>query len=216
MYRESSCMEMKVNNDSISFDKKTMRLRMTRARNSLSENQREDWSSKAISYLIEVFETMRLTNVLVYIPFRSELDTRSFIEWGWDKGVNILVPRCNPSDYSMEIYSLRHWEELSPGAYGIEEPDPLRLNALDSYFVPEVIILPGLAFDLFGGRLGYGSGYYDRLYERLQPWMDHSKPSILIGLGYEMQVVDKVPMDEHDTPLHMLVTEMGIVDIVRE
>ncbi|WP_438347564.1 5-formyltetrahydrofolate cyclo-ligase [Paenibacillus sp. FA6] len=203
---------MNGNNPPLSIDKRTMRLRLTEARNELSKNECEQWSNEAVGYIIEELETMGIANFLVYIPFRSELNTRPLIEWGWNKGLEVLVPRCDPSNYSMEMYPLRDWNELSPGAYGIEEPDPLRTTAVGYRFVPEAIVLPGLAFDRTGGRLGYGSGYYDRLYERLQPWIEADKPPILIGLGYNMQIVDKVPMDEHDAALNMLVTEKGIVD----
>ena len=196
----------------LSIQKKMLRLKLTEARNELSENEREQWSNEAIGYIIEEFETMEIKNFLVYIPFRSELNTRPLIEWGWNKGVEVLVPRCDPSDYSMEMYPLRNWNELAPGAYGIEEPDPMRTIAVGYQFVPEAIVLPGLAFDRGGGRLGYGSGYYDRLYERLQLSTEATKPPILIGLGYNIQVVDKVPMDEHDVALNMLITEKGIVD----
>jgi 5-formyltetrahydrofolate cyclo-ligase len=196
--------------------KKTMRLRLTKARNELSANQREQWSNEAASYITEKFESMGIANFLVYIPFRSELSTRSLIEWGWNKGLKVLVPRCDPSDYSMGIYHLQDWNELSPGAYGIDEPDPMRTRVLEHDFVPEAIVLPGLAFDRVGGRLGYGSGYYDRLFERLQPCFEADQPPVLIGLGYYMQIVSKVPMEIHDVALNFLVTEKGVVDCDKE
>lgn len=207
---------MNGNNHPLSDIKKNLRLAMTKARNECSSIQREQWSNEAIRHVTQEIEFMRISNFLVYIPFRSELNTRALIDWGWNKGLEVLVPKCDPRQYSMEIYPLRDWNELEPGAYGIEEPDPLRISALRHDFVPDVIIIPGLAFDRIGGRLGYGSGYYDRFLERLQPYVNHKKPPILIGLGYEMQVVHQVPMDRHDAMLNILITENGVVNCNKE
>ncbi|OAB46244.1 5-formyltetrahydrofolate cyclo-ligase [Paenibacillus glacialis] len=209
-------MGMNGNNDPLSDTKKKLRFNMNDERNSLSNIQREQWSNEAIYHMMQVLESMKISNFLVYISFRSELNTRPLIEWGWSKGLQVLVPRCNPKDYSMDIYSLRDWDELSSGSYGIEEPNPLRTSAFGHQCVPDVIIVPGLAFDRMGGRLGYGRGYYDRLYERLQPYVDHRRAPILIGLGYEMQVVNKVPMGRHDAMLDILVTEKAIVNCDKE
>lgn len=209
-------MGMNGNNHPLSDIKKNLRFDMTNARNALTDIEREQWSNKAISYMTKVMESMTISNFLVYIPFRSELNTRSLIEWGWNKGLQVLVPKCDPSQYAMEIYPLHNWDELLRGTYGIEEPDPLRTSALRHHDVPDVIIVPGLAFDRVGGRLGYGRGYYDRYLERLQPYVDPKRSPILIGLGYEMQVVNRVPMDRHDAMLDILVTEKAIVNCDKE
>ncbi|OAB39375.1 hypothetical protein PMSD_05485 [Paenibacillus macquariensis subsp. defensor] len=207
-------MGMNGNNAPLSDIKKNLRYNMNNARNALTNVQREQWSNEAIRHMTQKLEFMRINNFLVYISFRSELNTRSLIEWGWNKGIQVLVPRCDPNDYSMDIYPLQCWDELAFGSYGIEEPNPLRTCALGHDYVPEVIIVPGLAYDRLGGRLGYGRGYYDRLYERLH--VNHKRAPILMGLGYEMQIVNKVPMDRHDAMLDILVTENGIVNCEKE
>ncbi|OAB48514.1 hypothetical protein PBAT_02450 [Paenibacillus antarcticus] len=209
-------MGMNWNNNPLSDIKKNLRSNMNNARNALTNVQREQWSSEAICHMTQKLESMRINNFLVYISFRSELNTRSLIQWGWNQGLQVLVPRCDPNDYSMDIHPLQDWDELASGSYGIEEPNPLRTSALGHEYVPEVIIVPGLAYDRLGGRLGYGRGYYDRLHERLQPYVDHKRAPILMGLGYEMQVVNKVPMDRHDAKLDILVTENGIVNCEKE
>ncbi|MHA0856508.1 5-formyltetrahydrofolate cyclo-ligase [Paenibacillus sp. CMAA1364] len=193
-----------------------MRTQLIRARNTIPEDQRQQWSGRAIGFLTDIFRTMQIKNFAVYIPFRSELNTRSLVEWGWNNGIQVLVPKCNPNDYSMQLCPLKDWNELSFGAYGIQEPNLIHTSALSDPFVPEVIVLPGLAFDRNGGRLGYGSGYYDRLYERLQPWFESNNPPVMIGLGFHMQIVDKVPMGEHDTRLNLLVSEKGVMDCSKE
>ncbi|MNI15577.1 5-formyltetrahydrofolate cyclo-ligase family protein [compost metagenome] len=77
--------------------------------------------------------------------------------------------------------------------------------------VPDVVFVPGLAFDRQGGRLGYGKGYYDRLQAS---WKQDSgfalKPPVWIGLAFSQQLVPEVPMDGHDAYMDMLITEEGI------
>lgn len=195
------------------FDiKKDLRTYMSNMRNALSEREREIWSYESCHHVSVYLSNMGIRCFLAYIPFRSELSTASLIEWGWQQQLQVLAPRCHQADCSMTLHTIRNWSELSPGAYGIPEPDLSRTVSLAHDFVPEAIILPGLAFDAKGGRLGYGSGYYDRLYERLQHGYVSRPAPLLIGLGFGIQVLSKVPMEGHDVALDVLITENGIVN----
>ncbi|HEY2493151.1 MAG TPA: 5-formyltetrahydrofolate cyclo-ligase [Paenibacillus sp.] len=203
---------MNGDNRELSDIKKDLRIYMSSMRNALYEREREIWSSESCHHASVYLNKRGIRCFLAYIPFRSELSTVSLIEWGWQQQLQVLAPRCYQEDCSMTLHTLGNWRELSPGAYGIPEPDVAQTVSLAHDFVPEAIILPGLAFDREGGRLGYGSGYYDRLYERLQH-VDISRPApLLIGIGFEMQVLSKVPMDGHDVALDVLITENGIVN----
>ncbi|MGF7046328.1 5-formyltetrahydrofolate cyclo-ligase [Paenibacillus sp. DS2015] len=189
---------------------------MSSMRNTLSERERQMWSYESCNHTSVYLSNMGIRCFLTYIPFRSELSTVSLIEWGWQQQLQVLAPRCQPEDYSMTLHTIQNWGDLVPGAYGIPEPDLARSVRSAYHSVPEAIILPGLAYDREGGRLGYGSGYYDRLYERLRQ-VNGSRPSpLLIGLGFEMQVLSKVPMDGHDVALDVLITEKGIVNCKEE
>lgn len=150
-------------------------------------------------------------SVMAYVPFRSELDTTLLIEWCWRRGLTVIVPRCTRSDRSMELYAIKAWDELMPGAYGIREPDPSAAERCKPGFVPDIVFVPGIAFDRHGGRLGYGGGYYDRFRDRLSMLTRASGSAMpaWIGLGFETQLLAAVPMDVHDAFVDGIITEQG-------
>lgn len=191
--------------------KQALRRIMSSRRDELSEEERIKRSKQACEIASEVMNQHDAHSMMIYVPFRSELDSRSLVEWAWEHGVQVIVPRSMPQDRSMELYEFRKWDELIPGAYGILEPDPLRSKMLLNE-VPDIIWVPGLAFDRNGGRLGYGGGYYDRLADRLrQEAYDaaHHREPLWMGIGYEVQVLEHVPMEDHDMGLDGLVTDLG-------
>ncbi|MGG1879940.1 5-formyltetrahydrofolate cyclo-ligase [Paenibacillus cisolokensis] len=199
--------------------KQQLRQRMSKRRDSLAEEVRRELSVLACRHAAQLMEQRGLQRMLVYVPFRSELDSRPLIEWAWEAGVEVLVPRSVPRDRSMELYLLRSWDQLVPGAYGILEPDPAVAERHEDA-APDIVWVPGLAFDRKGGRLGYGGGYYDRLHDKLNRLRQDpernapgtSKSTMWMGLAYEIQVVDQVPMDRHDAVLDGLVTNEGCTE----
>ncbi|WP_424767976.1 5-formyltetrahydrofolate cyclo-ligase [Paenibacillus sp. sgz302251] len=184
-----------------------IRKHITQKRSGLSVEQRERWSEQACVIAGAFLESRAAAVFMVYVPFRSELDLSGLIEWGWHTGRKVVVPRCVAADRSMTLHYLRSWDELVPGAYGIREPNVVMTPPLAEDFVPDVVFVPGLAFDRQGGRLGYGGGYYDRFAERIK--QSESKP-IWIGAAFEAQLVERVPVEPHDFPMNGIVTERGI------
>lgn len=196
----------------ISASKAELRARKASLRDTLPGSLREELSSKVCRHGAELLRSGGMSSMLVYVPFRSELDTRPLITWAWENGIDVMVPRSLRENGMMELYSIRGWNELIKGAYGIPEPDPLRAAKCREDVVPDIIWVPGLAFDLSGGRLGYGGGYYDRLRDRLRlEAAGGNRKPLWIGLGFEVQVSDQVPMECHDLRLDGLITENGYI-----
>lgn len=113
-----------------------------------------------------------------------------------------IVPFCLRN--TLELYRLEHWEELGPSRFGLLEPRsnirvPSRL--VDPIEI-DVFLVPGLAFDLRGHRLGYGKGFYDRL-------LQHKKrTAVTVALAFEQQILDEVPHDAtYDQPVDFIATE---------
>lgn len=196
----------------ISGSKKELRALQASLRDSISAHDREQWSERACRHASDLLVSCQARSMLVYVPFRSELDTRPLIAWAWEHGIDVMVPRSLRENRMMELYLLRSWDELIQGAYGIPEPDPERAEKCPVDAALDVIWVPGLAFDLKGGRLGYGGGYFDRLRDRvLSGAATGIKPPLWIGLCYETQVIDFVPMECHDLRLNGLITESGYI-----
>ena len=156
--------------------------------------------------------------ILAFMAMGCEMDTRAVIQKALSDGKRVAVPRIIPGDdCQMDFYFLSATEslekQLEKSDWGIFEPKET-LEKLDSGKLPilSLLLVPGLAFSRSGARLGRGKGYYDRYIEKLyaQKSMIHL-PVALVGWGFEMQVFDEVPIDDHDAMLTHLVTEKGII-----
>ncbi|MDR1794641.1 MAG: 5-formyltetrahydrofolate cyclo-ligase [Erysipelotrichaceae bacterium] len=131
----------------------------------------------------------------IYISQPEECDTRVVIDWLWDKRKRVFVPRIKGVD--LEFVEICSWEQVQAGAYGILEPVAESKTGVKI----EVQVVPLVAFDRAGHRLGHGKGYYDR-YLR-------DYPGLIIGLGYDEQEVAEVPFDLWDVKLKQLITARG-------
>lgn len=148
----------------------------------------------------------RATQALVYLGFRGEIDPTPLIERLWRRGATVLAPRCRPGEEALlDLACITCMEDLAPGRYGILEPHPETCPALTS-FRPHVALIPAVAFDRKGGRLGFGQGYYDRLLAG-EAFAD----TYLIGLAHDFQVADDIPTDEWDRPVHAVVTADEVI-----
>lgn len=194
--------------------KKAERARLAGLRSGIPAEQREAWSVAACGHAARWLEDQGVDRFMAYVAFRSELNTLPLLTWGFDNGKTVIVPRCIPVDRSMELYAISGLDMLTPGAYGILEPDPAVASRVElGEQLPEAVFVPGLAFDRAGGRLGYGGGYYDRFRERIaaaSALLDRAAPP-WIGLGFAMQLAESVPMEEHDARMDAIVTERGSI-----
>ncbi len=143
--------------------------------------------------------------VLFYVDVRSEVRTRSGLSEALEAGKRLAVPFC--AGRELELFWLRDLNELGCGRFGIQEPAPDLRNLPDRRILPaelDLLIVPGVAFDRCGGRMGHGFGFYDRLLCQIRPEIAK------IGLGFECQIVPRVPTEPHDVPLDTVVTETAV------
>ena len=195
--------------DMVNDERQMLRNKILGARDLLSASERHEKSSSAIQNFWSLPEMKRWSTLFVYVNFRSELETLELIRLCLSQGKRVAVPLVDASTVSMIPLLIQDPEkDLVPGYYGIPEPDPqksLRVAAREI----DAAVIPGSVFDIQGGRLGYGGGYYDRFLVNEAPQAKR------IGLAFEMQVVEKVPVEPHDQPLDILITEKGIVNFPR-
>lgn len=140
------------------------------------------------------------TAISGFWPSRNEIDVRPLMERLYRDGHSVGLPVVLGKGRPLQF---RHWhpgDRLEPRPFGLMEPAD---NALE--MVPIVLLVPFLAVDAEGYRLGYGAGYYDLTLARLR--LDG--PVLAVGVGYSVQRVDDLPRDTHDEPLDWLVTEAG-------
>ncbi|WP_214627972.1 5-formyltetrahydrofolate cyclo-ligase [Paenibacillus agaridevorans] len=180
-------------------------------RNALDPEERLRWSIAACRHIADLVERERLRVIMAYVSFRSELDLSTLMQWCWQKDVRVIVPKSIVEGRSMTLHRLDSLAQLRAGAYGILEPDPNLAPPLEDDVVPELVLVPGLAFDRNGGRMGYGGGYYDRFWQRMSDSNERlGKQTLWLGASFEAQIRDEVPGEEHDLRLDGVVTEAAI------
>ena len=139
--------------------------------------------------------------VMFFLSFRSEVETRAMVEQNLARGRRVLIPKTESKERLLIPSQMFDFEkDLVPGFYDIPEPAPGALRPVDPEEI-DLLIVPGVAFDLQGNRLGYGGGYYDRFFERLRPGVP------LVALAFDLQIVDAVPVDPWDQRMDWVVTE---------
>lgn len=145
-----------------------------------------------------------------YVPFRSEVDLKPLLSRLWEQGLPLLLPRVEAAGKRMTLHYTTSWHDLEVGRWGLMEPRQ-ELPVWHTETAIDWMIVPGLAFDRGGGRLGYGGGYYDRWYAGLAPTATEKGWTLprRIAPAFSLQVVDKVPIDSHDMTITDLITESG-------
>lgn len=138
-------------------------------------------------------------NIFIYIGFGSEIDTKKYIEEFLKLGKNVLVPRIDMKLGVMECVKINSLSDLKVGNYEILEPVD-EIKAVDKKII-DLVIMPGVAFDINGGRIGYGGGYYDKFLEDIQ------NDVLKVALAYDFQVFEKLEIEEHDIKADIVITE---------
>jgi 5-formyltetrahydrofolate cyclo-ligase len=196
----------------MSLEKRIILRKTTLAgRDTLPENERIDKSRTICSKLFNFGEIQSARTIFIYMHFRSEVQTSGFINLCLLSGKTVTIPHTLPGENRLLSIQITDPQlDVVPGYRGI--PEPVKRLLQTARLSPDKIdaaIVPGSVFDKSGGRLGYGGGYYDRFLAQDAP------RAFRIGLAYEMQVVDRVPLQQHDQLMDLVVTEDNIYDCRR-
>lgn len=178
-----------------------IRVSMKTIRDSLNSDYRNKADSAIFQKLISLPEIQAASTISSYISYKNEVDTHQFINWCLRLQKSICVPKIVHNDIVLkQITSL---SDCRPGIMGILEPVDAT-PSVNPHSI-QIYIVPGLAFDVQGYRLGYGKGYYDRLLKDV--------PGRTIGIGYTDQLIYELPHTKTDIPLSKLVTDQLILSI---
>jgi len=182
--------------------KKELRKRLLSIRRSLSAGEVLARSEKVIDNLLGSGLLDGANTVALYASADNEVDTRGLFDRLVGEGRRALLPRVIGNGPEIEFLAATDWDSLVKSVLGIPEPSegPAAVEPEEI----ELVVVPGVGFDRRGGRMGYGMGCYDRALGRLLP------DARSVGIGYDFQVLDEVPMEEHDALLSAVVSERGI------
>ena len=183
--------------------KQALREQAHAARNALPN--KDELSREICAKFAALPEYAAAGTVMYYVDVRSEVRTRHDLAGALTHGKRIVVPYC--VDGELELFHLQSMDELSIGAYKILEPR-VELRALPEKKIRadelDLIMVPGVAFDRRGARMGHGFGYYDKL-------LEHARVNCpLVALAFECQMFPEIPTAPHDVFMDKIITEAAI------
>lgn len=173
-------------------------------RDRLASEDRRAWS-RAITERFWALDDLRGVGVIhVSLSVGSEVSTDGIVAEARRRRVRVAVPVTLVAERRLVLTELRDGSTLVPGPFGIPEPAPearvpVPIDSLD------MVVVPGLAFDPYGCRLGWGAGYYDRLLAGIRP------QTPIVGLAFECQIVPSIPFLAHDVRMSAIVTEQRVI-----
>jgi 5-formyltetrahydrofolate cyclo-ligase len=182
---------------------------LARARRAALDAQDRAAASRAIAIrLSHRPEATAAKVILAYAAVRDEVDTQFILSLALAAGKVVALPHADWGRHRLHPVRLRDPENLLPTRSGIPEPppphEPVALEDID------LVLLPGLAFDAYGHRLGYGGGFYDSLLARLPA------RALCWGLAFDAQILPEVPVGAHDHPVHAILTESRFLEVTRD
>ncbi len=174
-------------------------------RDAIPAERRAELSAVIFATVVALEAFQRARTVLAYCSFGSEPVTDPFLRAVLAHGQTLALPKVCREARALEVFRVTDpARELHPGVWGIREPDPAACAPVPLGVV-DFVLVPGVAFDARGGRIGYGAGYYDRLLRGLAEGVP------LVAAAFEVQLVDEVPMEPHDRPIDRIVTERRVI-----
>jgi len=184
--------------------KKNLREKLLRKRDSIGPNEKIKKDAAIRKRLYASADFRNAKSILFYASFRSEAATIQCIVHALKLKKVVMLPLVNRKKKTLRIFQINNLSDLKSGFMGIPEPEANNnnerlMNDLD------IAIIPGAAFDLKGNRLGYGAGYYDKLFSGIRD-TQHSKP-VLIALAFEEQIVPEIPSYKHDVMMDKIITD---------
>ncbi len=181
-------------------------------RDALSVEQQKQYSYRIGKQVLKMELFKQAATIFIYVDFRSEVKTRSLINTMFSLGKKVVVPVTLLDERDLLPVQITNLEsDLTPGYASILEPvESIRTSNYVSPETIDIIFLPGSVFDESGGRMGYGGGFYDRFVSMKAPRAHR------VGLCYELQMVKRAPLQDHDERMDTIVTEKRIILSSRE
>jgi len=189
--------------NSVSEKKAVLRQEYLQLRQSLSVEQWREWSAEITKHALDLPALGKARDVLCYVSSKDqEVNTLELIQALLVRGCRVAVPRMLP-DVRLEWRCVADISQLSRARFGILEPKEEACPLFEYPACAEVCIVPGIAWDLAGHRIGYGVGFFDRFLSVFN--------GTTVGLAFESQLIDRVPHESHDIPVAHLITEKRVI-----
>ncbi len=192
-----------------SEEKSRLRKEFLTRRNQLDDMLRQRHSSLIRQRLFQYPAWSSASYILCYVSFGSEVETHALIQEALRYKKKIVVPIHDPAKHDTHISEITRFGELTQSHRGILQVDPQFQRLIDPSLI-ELAVIPGIAFDKKGGRLGFGGGYFDKLLPQM-------KKAARLALSYESQISPvPLPLEPHDVMMDTLVTEKAVYKLANK
>jgi 5-formyltetrahydrofolate cyclo-ligase len=186
--------------------KQSIRKTIIAQREQLPPTTRAAHSATITERLLQLPEYRQADAVLGYMNFGAEFASELWIQQVLAEGKKLALPRVNRHTNQLDLYWVDDLEnQLESGLWGIREPVVARCERLTSLNEVEFALLPGVAFTRNGARLGYGGGYYDKLFARMT-----NQPT-LAAAAFALQIVEQIPQEATDVKVEWIITEQETI-----
>lgn len=188
-------------------EKKLIRKKALGLRSTLTIEEVKEKSSIIVGKLINMIEFQKGKFIMCYLDYKNEVETEELVKQCLILRKRVAVPVIVDSpDGGMDILASEIFNidsGLRLNCYGIREPEKDIVRVVEPYEF-DIVIVPGVAFDTQKYRMGYGAGFYDRFLKKLK------SDCIKIGIAFELQIFDRIPVEKHDVPMDFVITENNI------
>ena len=182
-----------------------VRRALSEARRNLAVPERAERSRRIVAFCREIAGFSSAEVVCTYVNFREEVETAGLVAALLREGRRVAVPvHLHGTAQPLLFAEIHDFSEMAPNHFGILQPPSEAARLVPTAAIP-LFLVPGLAFDPAGRRLGYGLGCYDRAFA------DAAPGALKIGLAFELQILECVPADPHDVPMDFVVTEDRVI-----
>jgi 5-formyltetrahydrofolate cyclo-ligase len=186
-------------------DKSRIRKKILQVRRSMDEAEKGRLDMKICRQILSLPVYRTAQTVMAYLNTWDEVQTAEIVRDILDSGKRLIVPYCDLERSEIipcEIFDLTG--DLQTGNFGIREPNPANLKPIAPGEI-DLVLVPGIAFDHGGNRIGFGKGFYDRFLPKLKSGV------CVAGLAYSCQVVEHIAAEKHDYKMSLLITENSII-----
>lgn len=189
--------------------KAEIRKRILEARKGLTKEEAMSKSGAIVQKVIKTPEYEEADNVLLYADYNYEVLTQRIFEDAVSHKKRVYFPKSDLLTNNMEFYQILSLCQLEKGLMGILEPrEDMRFRYKFNPKEDTLVIIPGVAFDISGYRIGYGRGFYDK-------FLVNKRQLSTMALAYACQIVDEIPREAHDIRMDKIVTEEIIYSFLR-
>ncbi len=186
------------------MDKTTLRNEVREALANMSATTYRDQSFAVAKKVLQEPYIIEANTIGITISNKPELETIHLIEALWQLGKKVAVPKCNAKTREMSFYAIESFAQLETVYMHLREPIPTECEFVDANEM-DIILVPGVVFDIKGYRIGYGGGYYDR-------YVLNYKKGKLMSLLFDEQLYEQVPIENHDCPVDFIFTPTKRID----